>query len=145
MVWDERVDGWFRAPAVCAITGITYRQLDYWDRLGMVSPSGTPARGSGTARRYTLADVRVLFLVKLLLDQGLSLVGNRNVLAALAEGGAPEYVVVADGCAHPGADALDVDRLLAGKPIALVMHMPSVRDVADAAVEEFRRQGRRAS
>ena len=29
----------FRGPQVCALVGITYRQLDYWARTGLLRPS----------------------------------------------------------------------------------------------------------
>lgn len=42
------------------IAGISYRQLDYWARLGYVEPSGASATGSGSRRRWTLPDVQRL-------------------------------------------------------------------------------------
>jgi DNA-binding transcriptional MerR regulator len=41
---------------VCEHVGVTYRQLDYWARTGLVTPS-TPAAGQGTRRRFSAADV----------------------------------------------------------------------------------------
>jgi len=48
-----------RAPQVCDITGVTYRQLDYWVRCGVVEPA-VPASGSGSQRGFTLHQVAVL-------------------------------------------------------------------------------------
>ncbi|MFE6918918.1 MerR family transcriptional regulator, partial [Streptomyces rubiginosohelvolus] len=42
----------YRGPTACAAAGITYRQLDYWARTGLVEPSVRPAYGSGTQRLY---------------------------------------------------------------------------------------------
>jgi DNA-binding transcriptional MerR regulator len=70
----------YRGPAACAATGITYRQLDYWARTGLVEPSVRPAYGSGTQRLYSFADVVVLKIVKRLLDTGVSL---QNIRAAV--------------------------------------------------------------
>src|SRR5690606_12387230 len=36
----------YRGPTACAAAGITYRQLDYWARTGLVQPSIRPAAGS---------------------------------------------------------------------------------------------------
>lgn len=47
----------FTSAQVCALAGCTYRQLDYWTRLGLVSVSGSPACGSGSRRAFTPADV----------------------------------------------------------------------------------------
>jgi hypothetical protein len=33
----------YRGPTACAAAGITYRQLDYWARTGLVEPTVRPA------------------------------------------------------------------------------------------------------
>ena len=43
--------GGFYGPQVCSLVGITYRQLDYWARTGLLRPSVSAAKGSGTQRR----------------------------------------------------------------------------------------------
>lgn len=63
----------YRGPIACKAVGITYRQLDYWDRTGLVSPSIRGAKGSGTQRLYSFRDILVLKVVKRLLDTGVSL------------------------------------------------------------------------
>lgn len=68
---DELVG--YRGPAACQIAGITYRQLDYWARTGLVVPSIRGAAGSGSQRLYSFKDVLVLKVVKRLLDAGISL------------------------------------------------------------------------
>jgi DNA-binding transcriptional MerR regulator len=64
-----------------AAAEITYRQLDYWARTGLVVPSVRPAAGSGSQRLYSFRDILVLKMVKRLLDLGISL---QNVKAAIA-------------------------------------------------------------
>ncbi|GJM26228.1 MAG: hypothetical protein DHS20C16_26430 [Phycisphaerae bacterium] len=44
--------------------GVSVRQLGHWDRLGIVSPSAAPARGSGTRRMYAEDDLAYVLLVK---------------------------------------------------------------------------------
>lgn len=63
----------YRGPTACAAAGITYRQLDYWARTGLVVPSVRGAQGSGSQRLYSFRDVLVLKVVKRLLDTGVSL------------------------------------------------------------------------
>ena len=63
----------YRGTSAAAAAGITYRQLDYWDRTGLVQPSVRPAGGSGSQRLYAFRDILVLKLVKRLLDTGVSL------------------------------------------------------------------------
>jgi DNA-binding transcriptional MerR regulator len=68
---DELVG--YRGPAACQIAGITYRQLDYWARTGLVVPTVRSAKGSGSQRLYSFKDILVLKVVKRLLDTGVSL------------------------------------------------------------------------
>lgn len=75
----------FRGPQVCAIVGITYRQLDYWARTDLVIPSFAVARGSGTQRRYAYGDLVELAVVKRLLDAGVSLQSARRALTHLRD------------------------------------------------------------
>ncbi|HET9253709.1 MAG TPA: MerR family transcriptional regulator [Pseudonocardiaceae bacterium] len=63
----------YRGPAACQIAGITYRQLDYWARTSLVTPSIRGATGSGSQRLYSFKDILVLKVVKRLLDAGVSL------------------------------------------------------------------------
>ena len=73
----------FRGPVACAAAGITYRQLDYWARTGLVEPSIRPATGSGTQRLYSFRDILVLKVVKRLLDTGVSLQNIRTAVGHL--------------------------------------------------------------
>jgi DNA-binding transcriptional MerR regulator len=63
----------YRVPDVCRIVGISYRQLDYWARTGLVEPSIRKATGSGSQRLYAFEDVVRLRVVKRMLDAGVSL------------------------------------------------------------------------
>ncbi|BCK56466.1 MerR family transcriptional regulator [Nocardia wallacei] len=63
----------YRVPSACQVAGITYRQLDYWARTGLVVPSIRSATGSGSQRLYSFKDILVLKIVKRLLDAGISL------------------------------------------------------------------------
>jgi DNA-binding transcriptional MerR regulator len=63
------------------IVGITYRQLDYWARTGLVRPSLADASGSGSRRRYSYQDLLELRMIKNLLDAGIRLETVRDVFA----------------------------------------------------------------
>lgn len=63
----------YRVPDVVKTVGITYRQLDYWARTGLVTPSIQDAKGSGTQRLYSFQDLVALRVIKGLLDTGVSL------------------------------------------------------------------------
>jgi DNA-binding transcriptional MerR regulator len=73
----------YRGPQVCKIVGITYRQLDYWARTGLVRPSVMDAQGSGTQRLYSWRDLVVLKVIKQMLDAGISLQSARKAVESL--------------------------------------------------------------
>ena len=77
----------FRGPTACQVVGITYRQLDYWARTGLVVPSIRGAAGSGSQRLYSFKDVLVLKIVKRLLDAGVSLQNIRVAVEHLRRRG----------------------------------------------------------
>jgi DNA-binding transcriptional MerR regulator len=77
----------YRGVAACQIAGITYRQLDYWARTGLVVPSIRGASGSGSQRLYSFKDVLVLKVVKRLLDTGVSLQNIRVAVEHLRRRG----------------------------------------------------------
>lgn len=80
-------DAGFRGPVACSVTGISYRQLDYWARTGLVVPGIRPAGGSGTQRLYSFRDILLLKIVKSLLDAGISLQQIRQAINHLRERG----------------------------------------------------------
>jgi DNA-binding transcriptional MerR regulator len=84
----------YRGPVACAAAGITYRQLDYWARTGLVDPSVRPASGSGTQRLYGFRDILVLKIVKRLLDTGVSLQQIRTAVQALRDRGVDELAQI---------------------------------------------------
>ncbi|MFI5980873.1 MerR family transcriptional regulator [Streptomyces sp. NPDC051555] len=77
----------YRGPTACAAAGITYRQLDYWARTGLVEPSVRAAGGSGTQRLYSFRDVVVLKIVKRFLDTGVALQNIRTTVQHLRDRG----------------------------------------------------------
>lgn len=73
----------YKGATACTVAGISYRQLDYWARTGLVEPTIRPATGSGTQRLYSFQDVLVLKVVKRLLDTGVSLQNIRTAIEHL--------------------------------------------------------------
>jgi DNA-binding transcriptional MerR regulator len=90
----------YRGPTACNVAGITYRQLDYWARTGLVVPSVRDASGSGTQRLYSFRDIVVLKVVKRLLDAGVSLQNIRKAIETLREWGEEDLAtmtLISDG------------------------------------------------
>jgi DNA-binding transcriptional MerR regulator len=84
----------YRGPTACMAAGITYRQLDYWARTGLVEPSVRAAHGSGSQRLYSFRDILVLKVVKRLLDTGISLQQIRSAVQHLREHGTEDLAQV---------------------------------------------------
>jgi DNA-binding transcriptional MerR regulator len=84
----------YRGPTACRAAGITYRQLDYWARTGLVEPSVRSATGSGTQRLYGFRDILVLKVVKRLLDTGVSLQQIRVAIQALRQRGVEDLAQI---------------------------------------------------
>jgi DNA-binding transcriptional MerR regulator len=90
----------YRGPTACAAAGITYRQLDYWARTGLVVPSVRGATGSGSQRLYSFRDVLVLRVVRKLLEAGVSLQNIRTAVEHLRSRGVDDLAqvtLVSDG------------------------------------------------
>lgn len=111
--------GGYRAPQVCNLVGITYRQLDYWARTGLITPSVQEAHGSGSQRLYSFTDVVQLKVIKNLLDAGMSLKKIRSAVEILRSEMASDQpladvTLLSDGqtiyAAHSDEEVVDVLR-----------------------------------
>jgi DNA-binding transcriptional MerR regulator len=112
---DLDVGAGYRGPIAARAVGITYRQLDYWARTGLVVPSVRSASGSGSQRLYSFRDVLVLKVVKRLLDTGVSLQQIRVAVDVLRQRGVEDLAqitLISDGasvyeCTSP-AEVVDL-------------------------------------
>lgn len=77
----------YRGAVACQAAGISYRQLDYWARTGLVVPSIRSASGSGSARLYSFTDILVLKIIRRFLDAGVSLQNIRTAVEHLTAKG----------------------------------------------------------
>jgi DNA-binding transcriptional MerR regulator len=135
---DELVG--YRGPVACAATGITYRQLDYWARTGLVEPSIRSASGSGTQRLYSFTDVLVLKVVKRLLDAGISLQNIRTAIGHLRARGVEDLAqltLLSDGttvyeCTSPEEI---VDLLAGGQGVFGIAVSGALRELSGSLAE----------
>ena len=108
----------YRGATACSAAGISYRQLDYWARTGLVEPSIRTATGSGSARLYGFRDILVLKIVKRLLDAGVSLQNIRTAVNYLRNRGVTELesiTLMSDGASiYECASQDEIVDLLAG-------------------------------
>jgi DNA-binding transcriptional MerR regulator len=135
------IDG-FRGPQVCKVIGITYRQLDYWARTGLLRPSIADARGSGTQRLYSYSDLVELKVIKQLLDAGISLRRARRAVECLREGmgadlASANLVLVGSNSVLARSDGEVVDLLKGGQGVLNVVPLAGLVDELDAAIVEI--------
>jgi DNA-binding transcriptional MerR regulator len=135
-------DTGFSGPQVCAIVGITYRQLDYWARTELVRPSLADARGSGTQRRYSYRDLVRLKVVKNLLDAGVKLQTARKAIEYLRDDLGEEWEaasIVLDGTnsvlARDGEALVDLVRR--GQGVLNIVPLGAVVGEIDAAIVDL--------
>jgi DNA-binding transcriptional MerR regulator len=119
---ELREDTGYRGPTACSAAGITYRQLDYWARTGLVAPSVRGATGSGTQRLYGFKDILVLKVVKRLLDTGVSLQQIRVAISHLRERGVEDLAritLMSDGASVYECTSADevIDLLQGGQGV----------------------------
>ena len=132
----------YRGPQVCKIVGITYRQLDYWARTELITPSISAARGSGTQRLYSYSDLVELKVVKRLLDAGVSLKSARRAIESLrtdlGEDLATANLVLAGGTsvlARTGEEVIDL--LRGGQGVLNIVPLSGVVEEVAAAIHEM--------
>lgn len=115
----QRQEFGYRAPQVCKLVGITYRQLDYWARTNLLQPAVAQAQGSGSQRLYSFEDVVQLKVIKRLLDAGMSLKKIRSAVEILreqlnSENPLTDVTLLSDGqtiyAAHSPEEVVDVFR-----------------------------------
>ena len=130
----------YSAKLTAEVVGITYRQLDYWARTGLVVPSLAEAAGSGSRRRYSYADLVRLKVIKRLLDNGIKLEKVRAIFdyirSELQEDISSAGLVI-DGASAAivrGQDGL-IDALQKGQG---VLPLSNIGQEVDAAIIEFR-------
>lgn len=112
----------YRGTTACVAAGITYRQLDYWARTGLVEPSIKGAAGSGSQRLYGFRDILVLKIVKRLLDTGVSLQNIRTAVEHLRNRGVSDLesmTLMSDGSSIYECSSADqiVDLLQGGQGV----------------------------
>jgi DNA-binding transcriptional MerR regulator len=138
----------FRVPEVCKIVGITYRQLDYWARTGLVTPSIRDASGSGSQRLYSFQDLVSLRVIKTLLDTGISLQRVRKAVDHLKSMDRPVAGVTLMSDGHSVYEAHSpeavVDLLRQGQGVFAIA-VDRVWDDVETAILEARRDGRRGT
>ena len=131
----------FSSPQAKEIVGITYRQLDYWTRTGLVTSTAQEAVGSGSRRRYSYNDLLELKLIKRLLDEGIALQRVREVFDYLRDElgedvASADLVINGNQSLLVRTDEQILDALRQGQG-ALYLRMEGLIEEVDAAVRKL--------
>jgi DNA-binding transcriptional MerR regulator len=142
---SNQVPDGFRGPQVCTLIGISYRQLDYWARTGLLRPSIADARGSGTQRRYSYHDVLELKVIKQLLDAGISLQRARRAVECMRDGlggdlAATNLVLVGTDSVLAHGDGEVVDLLKGGQGVLNIVPLSGVVEELNADIRRIERE-----
>jgi DNA-binding transcriptional MerR regulator len=145
-----QTDDGYRGPQVCTLIGITYRQLDYWARTGLLRPSIADARGSGTQRRYSYHDVLELKVIKQLLDAGISLQRARRAVECMREGmggdlAAANLVLVGTSSVLAHTDGEVVDLMKGGQGVLNIVPLSGVVEELNADILRIERESQVAA
>jgi DNA-binding transcriptional MerR regulator len=129
----------YSGPQVCRLVGITYRQLDYWARTGLLTPSLASAKGSGSKRRYGYTDVLELKVIKSLLDAGVSLQRARVAVDCLRDGlgqdlASASLVLMDTGSVLARSNGEVVDLLRGGQGVFNIVPLAPVIDGLHAEI-----------
>jgi DNA-binding transcriptional MerR regulator len=73
----------FSTGEAVRITGVSFRNIDYWARTKFIAPSIADARGTGTERRYSFSDLLALRVARELREAGVSTQSLRRVVEFL--------------------------------------------------------------
>lgn len=134
----------YRGPQACKIVGITYRQLDYWTRTGLVVPSLREAQGSGTQRLYSFNDLLQLKVIKRLTEAGASLRKVRQAIDYVRTNLEDDWVkatIATDGNGVYAcmSDAEVVDLLRSGQGVlGAIVAVDKVRDELRGTLADLR-------
>ena len=139
---SEAVGETYGGPKVCKLIGITYRQLDYWARTGLLRPSVADARGSGSKRLYSYRDLLELKVIKQLLDAGVSLQSARRAVDCLrqelgADLASAKLVLTGSRSVLAKSNGEVVDLLAGGQGVFNIVPLSGVLDELDAAIVEL--------
>ena len=139
-------DTGYSGSKTAAIVGITYRQLDYWTRTGLIVPELASAKGSGSRRKYSYRNLLELKLVKTMLDSGIRLESVREAFTYLRSQGtdiSAARLCISEGSAtliRDDAELIDVVNRIHGQGVLNLnlVTLDGMRGQVDAAVHDLR-------
>lgn len=126
----------FSGTQAAKVVGISFRQLDYWVRTGLVTPSVRDDEDSGTGRRFSYRDLLELRVIKTLLDAGIKLESVREVFEYLRRQMPTDissaHLVISGNSVVLARENELIDVLNKGQGVLNVLSLEGVKDEIDA-------------
>ena len=133
----------FSGKKVTEIVGISYRQLDYWTRTELISPSIEKGEGSGSRRRYSYKDLLEIRVIKNLIDGGIKVEKIREIFEYLKENldqDVTKVNLVISGnktvLVKSGDELIDI--LQKGQGVLNILPLATVKEEVDSAIVQLR-------
>tara|TARA_B100000530_G_C15894417_1_gene462786 strand:+ start:807 stop:1289 length:483 start_codon:yes stop_codon:yes gene_type:complete len=140
---QSNVEMSFSGKKVTEIVGISYRQLDYWTRTELISPSIEKGEGSGSRRRYSYKDLLELRVIKNLIDGGIKVEKIREIFEYLKENldqDVTKVNLVISGnktvLVKSGDELIDI--LQKGQGVLNILPLATVKEEVDSAIVQLR-------
>ncbi|MBT96098.1 MAG: MerR family transcriptional regulator [Acidimicrobiaceae bacterium] len=140
---QSNVEMSFSGKKATEIVGISYRQLDYWTRTELISPSIQKGKGSGSRRRYSYKDLLELRVIKNLIDGGIKVEKIREIFDFLKENLDQDVTkanLVISGnktvLVKSGDELIDI--LQKGQGVLNILPLATVKEEIDSAIVELR-------
>lgn len=150
MKFTDVVPEGFSTAQVARLSGLTPRQIDHWDRQGFLKPSIQRAKGYGSARRYSFADVVRLRVAARLRAAGVGLARIRRCAEALerlggeaGDLGGVRLIVAGSRVLWARSDEEVVDLLREGQLVLVFSIGDAVAETAGAVARLTRENARR--
>jgi DNA-binding transcriptional MerR regulator len=150
MKFSRVIQNAFSTAEAARLSNLTPRQLDHWARLGFLRPSLQEARGYGSRRRYSFADVVKLRVAARLRASGVGLFRIRRCVEALkgldgggeADLGQARLLVIGDRVLWARSDEEIVDLLKGGQLVLIFSPGEAIVETA-GAVARWNREAER--
>jgi DNA-binding transcriptional MerR regulator len=137
----------YSTEEVANLSGFTVRQIGYWVKQGIITPSKQQAHGSGTRRRYSFDDLLQLRFVRQLMNHGWSMQKIREAItrlrAIMGESNSLQKAVLVDGshtilaiCKVRGGERVILDALDPGGQQVMWIYLDTLREETERSISQ---------
>jgi DNA-binding transcriptional MerR regulator len=134
----------YSTEEVAKLSGFSVRQISYWVKQGIITPSIQQAHGSGSRRRYSFDDLLQLRFVRQLMNHGWSIQKIREAITRLRDiMGDPQSLQKAV-LVHGSQTILAICKTKEGERIILDMLDPGGQQVMWIYLDTLRKETQKA-